>query len=233
MFAGHVAVALAARRVRDDLPLWSLVLAAQACDYVEWFARYFMTRPDASLYSHAYPFVVVAALIAAAAAWAWKRSLGASLLVLMLYLSHPPADYITGFKPLWWHGPMVGLHFVERPAEDFVIQGIVCIVGWAIYLGSLPPARRRQLVALTPLLFLLTLQSLSDLWVRWRIAAGETWSPFAENGGHTDDGPRVSVVLSLVRQPRTVLRHPVRDHYQFRPAAHVAHHHEALPIRAP
>jgi hypothetical protein len=166
MFTGHIAIALAARRARSDLPLWTLVLVSQACDYVERLARPFTTRFDASVYSHAFPFVVIAALATATLVWVWKRSLGAPLFVLALYLSHPVADCVTGFKPLWWHGPLVGLHFVDRPGADFAIQGGMCLLGWAIYLGSLPPARRRQLVALAPLMFLLALQGLSDLYLR-------------------------------------------------------------------
>jgi len=168
MFTGHVAIALAARRARSDLPLWTLVLVSQACDYVERLARPYTTIFDASVYSHAFPFVVIAALAVATLVGVWKRSLGAALFVLALYLSHPVVDYVTGFKPLWWHGPLVGLHFVERPAADFAIQGVMCMLGSAIYLGSLPPARRRQLVALVPLIFLLALQGLGDLFLRAR-----------------------------------------------------------------
>jgi hypothetical protein len=62
-----VAIALAARGVRRDVPLWVLVLATQACDWVELIAYPFTWRTGTEVYSHAYPFVVAAALAVAAA----------------------------------------------------------------------------------------------------------------------------------------------------------------------
>jgi len=163
MYTGHVAVALGARGLRRDLPLWVLVLAAQACDWVELSLRATGMRGTASLYSHAYPLVLVAALAAAALVWIWKRSLGATLTVLIVYLSHPAADYVTGFKRLWLGGPRVGLAMTNRPSVDFVVQGMLCVVGAALYWRSLPQARRHRLSAALPLVVLLSLQGLSDL----------------------------------------------------------------------
>ena len=167
MYTGHVAIALAARGVRREVPLWVLILSAQACDWVELIVHPFTPRTDTEVYSHAYPFVVVAALVVAASVWLWKRSIPAAITVLLVYLSHPAADYVTGNKPLWAGGPSVGLRFIERPASDFVIQGVVCVLGFAVYWRSLPRTRRRQLVSLTPLALLLVLQGISDLRLGW------------------------------------------------------------------
>jgi hypothetical protein len=163
MYTGHVAIALAARGVRCDVPLWVLVLATQASDWVELIVHPFTPRTVTEVYSHAYPFVLVAAVVVAASVWLWKRSVSAAVTVLLVYLSHPLADYVTGNKPLWSGGPSLGLRVIERPALDFAVQALVCVLGFAVYWRSLPPTRRRRMLSVTPLVVLLVLQGLSDL----------------------------------------------------------------------
>jgi hypothetical protein len=163
MYTGHVAIALGVRGVRDDLPLWTLILVSQACDWVEFAFRPFTSRALPDLYSHAFPFVLIAAAAAAVAVWLWKRSPRAAAIVLALYLSHPLADYVTGFKPLWAGGSPVGLGLIYKPGIDFFVQAVLCAVGFALYRRTLPLARRRQIVAVAPLALLLALQTASDL----------------------------------------------------------------------
>jgi hypothetical protein len=163
MYTGHVAIALAARGVRRDAPLWALILAAQGCDWVELVVHPFTPTAPPDLYSHAYPFVVIAAVIAALVVWVWRRSVAPAVTVLLVYLSHPLADFVTGFKPLWFGGPSVGLWFVDRPVADFVVQAALCVVGYTIYRRSLPAVRRRTIAAAAPLVLLLVLQALSDV----------------------------------------------------------------------
>jgi hypothetical protein len=177
MYTGHVAIALAARGIRRDVPLWVLVLATQACDWVELIVHPFTWRTDTEVYSHAYPFVIAAALAVGAAVWLWKRSVSAAATVMMVYLSHPLLDYVTGNKPLWLGGPSMGLGVIERPAADFVVQGLVCLLGCAIYWRSLPSTRRRHLSAVAPLLLLLSLQGMSDLRLEWNKRRRERRSP--------------------------------------------------------
>jgi membrane-bound metal-dependent hydrolase YbcI (DUF457 family) len=167
MYTGHVAIALGVRSVRRDLPLWVLVLAAQACDWVELLVHPLTPRTSTDVYSHAYPFVLVPALAVAALVWVWKRSTGAAVTVLLVYLSHSLADYVTGYKPLWLGGPDVGLRIIQYPAADFVVQTLVCLLGFAIYWRSLPQTRRRQPSAVLPLLLLVALQGVSDLRIGW------------------------------------------------------------------
>ena len=162
MYTGHVAVALAARATRRDLPLWVLVAAAQGCDWVEVVFDVAGAGADSSVWSHAFPFVALAALAVGALVAVWKRSLGATLLVVAVYLSHPIADLATGYKPLWLGGPPVGLHFITRPVADLVVQGSLCVIGWVIYLRSLPPHRWR-LLTFAPLGLVLSFQAVSDL----------------------------------------------------------------------
>ena len=167
MYTGHVAIALAVRGVRDDLPLWTLIAVSQACDWLEFFVHPLTPRTQPDLYSHAFPFVVMGAAVAAAVVWLWKRSSRAAAITFAVYLSHPLADYFTGFKPLWLGGPSVGLGLVAQPGADFIVQAIVCALGFGVYYRSLPQSRRRQIVAAAPLVLLLALQGVSDLRLEW------------------------------------------------------------------
>src|SRR5689334_5865959 len=167
MYTGHVAIALAVRGVRRELPLWVLVLAAQACDWVELVVHPFAPGAPADFYSHAFPFVALAAAVAALAVCAWKRSLAAAATVFGVYLTHPFADYITSTKALWLGGPPVGLGLIGRPATDFVIQTMVCVIGFGIYWRSLPTSMRRRVWVLAPLVVLVLRQGASDLRLEW------------------------------------------------------------------
>ncbi len=167
MYTGHVAIALATRAARSDPPLWVLVLASQACDWVEFVVYPLTPHAQPDLYSHAFPFVLVAAAAAAAAVWVWRRSTRAAATVFAIYLSHPLLDYVTGFKPLWLGGPPVGLGIIRQPGADFLVQALLCVLGVGVYCRSLPAARRRLVSAAAPLVLLLALQGVSDLRLEW------------------------------------------------------------------
>ncbi|HTK53005.1 MAG TPA: hypothetical protein VL308_14045 [Gemmatimonadaceae bacterium] len=196
MYTGHVAIALAVRGVRRDVPLWVLVLAAQAPDWVEVMCGGLGTRESTQLWSHAFPFVLIGAVAAACLVRLWTRSTGAALVAFAIYLSHPLADLITGHKPLWLGGPAIGLQLIDRPVPDFVVQSALCVLGWVIYRRSLQSGVRGRLIAAAPLVMLLALQGASDLVVLarkpsgtrvaaregdWRLATGD-WRLAASRG---------------------------------------------------
>ena len=174
MYTGHVAIALGARGVRRDLPLWVAVLAAQAPDWVEVICAGLGARASAQLWSHAFPFVLLGASAAAILVRLRMRSSGAALAAFAVYLSHPLADLVTGSKPLWSGGPPLGLWLIDRPVPDFVVQSSLCVVGWVIYRRSLSPDVRRRVIAAAPLVALLALQGVSDLVVFVRKPFGTT-----------------------------------------------------------
>lgn len=167
MYTGHVAFALAVRGMRDELPLWTLILVSQACDWVEILAYPATRGANPDLYSHTFPFVLAGGIAAAAAVWVWKRSAGAATIALALYLSHPLLDFVTAIKPMWVNGPPVGFGLIKHPATDFVLQAAVCAVGFAVYRRSLPRAVRRQVANAAPFVLLLALQGISDLRLEW------------------------------------------------------------------
>ena len=162
MYTGHVAIALAARGVRRDVPLWMLVLASQGCDWVELVVHQITPRSMPDVYSHAFPFVLMPAILIAAAVWAWKRSLAAATATLAVYLSHPIADLATGVKPLWLGGPQIGLGLIHEPLADLAVQSVLCAACALIYSRSLSRSRHRLVAAAAPLVFLLSLQTVGD-----------------------------------------------------------------------
>lgn len=163
MYSGHVAIALGAHGLRREVPLAILVAAAQGADWVQLLSAPFGTRVESALWSHALPWVLIGGLAAAVLTWWWTGSVVSAVVVCTVYLSHPIADYLTGFKALWIGGPRVGLLLIERPAIDFAVQAALDMIGWGLYWRSLPPLRRRQASCLLPLLLLLSLQGLADL----------------------------------------------------------------------
>ncbi|HUL03046.1 MAG TPA: hypothetical protein VLV16_07465 [Gemmatimonadales bacterium] len=145
MYAGHLGIALGARGLRRDAPLWLLVVATQACDWVQVVGC--VTAPDASaMVSHSIPAVLVLATLFGLAAFGWTRSRGATAVIAATVVSHALADYLTGYKPTWPGGPMIGLSLYDYPALDLLVETLVVFVGWSVYRRSLDSrARSRRL----------------------------------------------------------------------------------------
>jgi hypothetical protein len=117
---------------------------------------------------HGLPLVSVGAIVAGAAA-AWRAPAHArrraALLVGGLYLAHWLCDAITGRKPTWPGGPIVGLDLYRRPVADFAFEAAVVAAGWLLWRGSLPSGGRRVLERALPwlaLAALLVLQALAN-----------------------------------------------------------------------
>jgi hypothetical protein len=145
VYVGHLGFALAGKGVRRDAPLWLLVLAAQGCDWLQVIA---CTRnPDTSaMWSHSVPAVAALVVAFALAGYLLTRSGAVALVGGAVALSHIAADYITGLKPTWPGGPVVGLDLYAHPAADFFVESVVIAAGWLLYRRSLPlEARSRRL----------------------------------------------------------------------------------------
>jgi membrane-bound metal-dependent hydrolase YbcI (DUF457 family) len=92
--------------------------------------------------SHSIPAVFVLAL-AGFILYALKtRDYSAALIVAGLILSHMVLDWITGYKPTWPGGPMIGLRLYGHPVADFIVEGLVIVAGAVLYGRTLPPRRR-------------------------------------------------------------------------------------------
>jgi hypothetical protein len=74
-------------------------------------------------------------------------SLGMTTLVLWLtYVSHWPADFITGIKPTWPGGPTVGLLLYAHPLGDILVECALIVVCWLAYTRSLPTVSRKRAI---------------------------------------------------------------------------------------
>lgn len=150
MYAGHAAIALYAKSRRPRVPLALLVPVAFAPDWIEWLLSTGTGVPGEreKFLSHALVSVVPCAIVVALIYWAVAAPRGARLgdaaVVCAVYLSHWAADFITGMKPTWPGGPMVGLMLYNHVVWDALLECALVLLCWWAYRRSLPPASRRR-----------------------------------------------------------------------------------------
>ena len=150
MYAGHAALALFAKAKRPRVPLVLLVPLAFAPDWVELIAAAFGRHNR--MISHSLVSVGIGATLFAVTYLLATRSAADAAAVWLTYVSHWPADFITGIKPTWPGGPMVGLHLYQHPIWDVVLETVLVVVAWLVYRRSLKPeVQKRSVAALIPL----------------------------------------------------------------------------------
>lgn len=149
MFAGHAALALLVKAKRPRVPLALLVPVAFAPDCIELVAD--MLGHQNRQISHSLVSVGIGATIVAFVYWLATRAAGDAVALWLTYASHWPADYITGLKPTWPGGPMVGHLLYTRPALDAWLECALVVLCSLVYWQSLAPARRRARLVLVPL----------------------------------------------------------------------------------
>jgi hypothetical protein len=151
MFVGHLAVALAAKRVEPRAPLGSLVGAAFALDLL-WpvllLARIEMVRIDPGNtaftplafddypWSHSLSMSVVWAIVVGRISAAVLKRTRAGLIVGLSVLSHWVLDFITHRPdlPLWPGGPKVGLGLWNSIPWTIVVEGALFATAVLFYL---------------------------------------------------------------------------------------------------
>ncbi|HZK77305.1 MAG TPA: hypothetical protein VFC35_00240 [Gemmatimonadaceae bacterium] len=164
MYAGHVGIALGAKGVRSSVPLWALIVASQLPDWADaTICLAGITSSPSGMYSHSLPAIGVLTIFGMLAYLASTRDLAGSALVAALVISHALADYVTGTKPTWSGGPMLGLQLYRHPGIDFVVEAIVILLGWLVYRASFPQEKRSSRDAWSVLGVLLALQLLADI----------------------------------------------------------------------
>jgi hypothetical protein len=65
-----------------------------------------------------------------------------AIVVAAVVISHMLLDWITGYKPTWPGGGMIGLKLYERPVLDFIVEGVLIAIGALLYGRTLPPRKR-------------------------------------------------------------------------------------------
>lgn len=145
MYGGHVGIALAGKGYRATVPIWLLLLATQLPDWADAaVCAAGIASPPSGMLSHSLPAVAVLSATLALLYFAVARDLAAAALVAAIVVSHAVADYATGLKPTWPGGPQIGLQLYQHPVLDFILEGAVIVIGWAIYRRSLSVERRKS-----------------------------------------------------------------------------------------
>jgi len=161
VFIGHLAVALAAKRVRPSAPISALIAATYGPDVIEvtLLALWQWARMPASFGSHSIPAVALGAAVVGVAYWLWRRDAVGSALLTATYASHWVADLFTGTrKPTWAGGPSLGLELYDHPPIDFALESALFLAAWLFLWPAGDRRRRRRAVRLALPIALLLLQ---------------------------------------------------------------------------
>jgi hypothetical protein len=151
VYIGHAALALLAKAERPRVPIALLVPLAFAPDWLEGAADLFGS-PNAKLLSHSLVSVAIGATVVGLLYWAVSRQGLDALVVGATYASHWPADFITGIKPTWPHGPIVGLELYDHLIADVVLESAIVLAVWIVYRRTLPASvRARRVLWIVPL----------------------------------------------------------------------------------
>lgn len=142
MYIGHVGAALAAKRARAGIGLLVLLIATYVPDWVDTGLCLTGTYDPQEMLSHSVPAVMLFALAGFSGYALVTRDWLSALVIAALILSHMLLDWVTGYKPTWPGGPMIGLQLYDRPIADFIAEGIVIVFGTLLYGRTLPPRQR-------------------------------------------------------------------------------------------
>jgi hypothetical protein len=164
VLAGHVGVAIGALGIRRTVPLWLLIIASQLPDWTDAILCSSGVRSATpGMLSHSIVAVASMAAAAALAAFLISRDPGGSLLVAAVVVTHLLGDFLTGLKPTWPGGPLIGLELYKQPAYDFIIEALIITAGWILYQRSLDPAARYSSRTRQLLFMLIAVQALADI----------------------------------------------------------------------
>ena len=145
MYAGHVGLGLGAYSFRKTVPLWLLLIAAQIPDWLDaGFCIGDINRGPYGLYTHGFIPVAGAAVLAALFTYALVHDAKGALLVALVVASHWGLDYLTGIKPTWPGGPVVGMNLYARPVVDVILESATILIGWLLYRSTLPQSVRNN-----------------------------------------------------------------------------------------
>lgn len=139
MYIGHIGAALAAKRLRPQIGLAVLLLATYTPDWID--AGFCLAGSPQPMLSHSLPAVAVLALAGASAYGVAARDWTSAIVVAAMVMSHAILDYVTGYKPTWPGGPVIGLGLYGNPVADFIVEGAVIALGVALYARTLPSRR--------------------------------------------------------------------------------------------
>lgn len=142
MYIGHVGAALAAKRVRTSIGLFALLVATYVPDWVDSGLCLAGVYNSDGMLSHSVPAVVLFSLVGFTLYALKTRDWTAALVVAGVILSHMLLDWVTGYKATWPGGPMIGLRLYSHPVADFIVEGVLIVIGTVLYGRTLPSRQR-------------------------------------------------------------------------------------------
>lgn len=166
MYVGHVAVALAAKGVRPTIPLWFLIVAAQAPDWLVIATRlsgHEIARVE-RVTETSLSFVVVAIPLALAF-YAGSKDVRSSALVWLVVASHAMCDFFTSTHTLLPGGIAQGLGWYRRPLHDFAIETAMIVAAAFMYRRSLPDRAKRSGIFMLMFSALVLFQAAVDVYL--------------------------------------------------------------------
>jgi hypothetical protein len=163
MYIGHVGAALGAKRVRASVSLLVLLVATYTPDWVDTGLCLAGAYNPQGMLSHSIPAIALFSVLGFAAYSTATRDWRAGLVVAAVIVSHMFLDWITGYKPTWPGGPMIGLRFYDHPLADFIAEAAVIVIGALLYARTLPPRKRPWIDVWAMLGALLLLQLAVDI----------------------------------------------------------------------
>ena len=165
MYLGHVGIALGAKGVRPRITLLVLLVATYVPDWVDAGLCVIGAYDRNGMLSHSFAAVTLLGTVAVAAYAFRTKDVAGSLIVGAVVLSHALLDLVTGYKPTWPGGPMIGLGLYRHPLADLAIESVVIVIGVALYRRSLP-ARSLPWVDVTAMLGALLLMQTAITAIR-------------------------------------------------------------------
>jgi hypothetical protein len=164
MYAGHLGFALGASSVRRSIPLWLLLLAAELPDWMDvGVCSIDMDRGPFGLYTHGIPIVTALALTLAVVYALAKQDWFGGFVVAVVVASHYGLDLLTGIKPTWAGGPIIGLGLYDRAAAELTLEVVTILLGWFFYRRTFPEEQRRAWPMYAILVALLAFQAVGAL----------------------------------------------------------------------
>ncbi len=161
MYAGHAAVAMLVKGKRPQLSLALLVPVAYGPDWVDLFSHV-VHRPNPE-FSHSLVSVGFMSIMVTLCVVPFVGSAVDALIVGATYASHWVLDLVTGLKPTWPGGPVVGLHFYAHVYREFFLEAPFVVACWLVYRSSLRADVRNSVLAYVMPLGLIVLQAVFAL----------------------------------------------------------------------
>jgi hypothetical protein len=167
MYMGHLAFALAAKRLRPELGLAVLAGAVALLDWVDALNG-FLPSPLNQLAGqliHTIPGALACAATVGLVTWVVGSTIDA-LVLGGLVLSHLATDWLTSDLDAWPRGPAIGLHLYQSRSLDFLLETTLLGIGWWLYRRSLPADARWRWPSWAMLVLLIAFQAVFDFATR-------------------------------------------------------------------